>query len=223
MNSVLKCRIFESKFGHVNVVWTVFNYSLTLNAMMLFSNTETKTPDRLASCRNSEDEENEGFLNAAWGWRWLTRTDTQPAASASRRGVSLLCHRSSTPNKPPWGVYVVKRTVFRGPNRGCNERAPKQRRACAYKRNRRGRGDGGESGWTSEGSGFLITTGFSFGKSSLTFWIFFFKTRLFEERQSSSMSDPSHWSAVPSQNKSHFVPGTLLKRSKRYFPQLVCD
>uniref|UniRef100_H3CXH3 non-specific serine/threonine protein kinase n=1 Tax=Tetraodon nigroviridis TaxID=99883 RepID=H3CXH3_TETNG len=28
------------------------------------------------------------------------------------------------------------------------------------------------------------------------------------------MSDPSHWSAVPNQNKSHFVPGTLLKRSK---------
>ncbi|XP_070764515.1 microtubule-associated serine/threonine-protein kinase 3-like [Enoplosus armatus] len=28
------------------------------------------------------------------------------------------------------------------------------------------------------------------------------------------MSDPSHWSAVPSQNKSHFVPGALLKRSK---------
>uniref|UniRef100_A0A3Q3R7L7 non-specific serine/threonine protein kinase n=1 Tax=Monopterus albus TaxID=43700 RepID=A0A3Q3R7L7_MONAL len=28
------------------------------------------------------------------------------------------------------------------------------------------------------------------------------------------MSDPSQWSAVPSQNKSHFVPGTLLKRSK---------
>ncbi|KAM4548119.1 microtubule-associated serine/threonine-protein kinase 3 isoform 3-T3 [Odontesthes bonariensis] len=28
------------------------------------------------------------------------------------------------------------------------------------------------------------------------------------------MSDPSHWSAVPSQNKSHFVPRALLKRSK---------
>ncbi|TMS20062.1 Microtubule-associated serine/threonine-protein kinase 3 [Larimichthys crocea] len=28
------------------------------------------------------------------------------------------------------------------------------------------------------------------------------------------MSDPSHWSAVPSQNKSHFVPAALLKRSK---------
>uniref|UniRef100_A0A3B4YSX7 non-specific serine/threonine protein kinase n=1 Tax=Seriola lalandi dorsalis TaxID=1841481 RepID=A0A3B4YSX7_SERLL len=28
------------------------------------------------------------------------------------------------------------------------------------------------------------------------------------------MSDPSHCSAVPSQNKSHFVPGALLKRSK---------
>ncbi|XP_042371479.1 microtubule-associated serine/threonine-protein kinase 3 isoform X3 [Plectropomus leopardus] len=28
------------------------------------------------------------------------------------------------------------------------------------------------------------------------------------------MSDPSHWSAVPHQNKSHFVPGALLKRSK---------
>ncbi|XP_026178995.1 microtubule-associated serine/threonine-protein kinase 3 [Mastacembelus armatus] len=28
------------------------------------------------------------------------------------------------------------------------------------------------------------------------------------------MSDPSQWSAVPSQNKSHFVPGALLKRSK---------
>ncbi|XP_029904853.1 microtubule-associated serine/threonine-protein kinase 3 isoform X2 [Myripristis murdjan] len=28
------------------------------------------------------------------------------------------------------------------------------------------------------------------------------------------MSDPSHWSALPSQNKSRFVPGTLLKRSK---------
>ncbi|XP_034386082.1 microtubule-associated serine/threonine-protein kinase 3 isoform X3 [Cyclopterus lumpus] len=30
----------------------------------------------------------------------------------------------------------------------------------------------------------------------------------------SSMSDPSHWSAGPNQNKSHFVPGALLKRSK---------
>ncbi|XP_069558421.1 microtubule-associated serine/threonine-protein kinase 3 isoform X4 [Brachyistius frenatus] len=28
------------------------------------------------------------------------------------------------------------------------------------------------------------------------------------------MSDPSQWSAAPSQNKSHFVPGALLKRSK---------
>ncbi|XP_028258860.1 microtubule-associated serine/threonine-protein kinase 3 isoform X2 [Parambassis ranga] len=28
------------------------------------------------------------------------------------------------------------------------------------------------------------------------------------------MSDPSHWSGVPSQNKSRFVPGALLKRSK---------
>ncbi|XP_029003113.1 microtubule-associated serine/threonine-protein kinase 3-like isoform X7 [Betta splendens] len=28
------------------------------------------------------------------------------------------------------------------------------------------------------------------------------------------MSDPSHWSAAPSQNKSHFVPVALLKRSK---------
>ncbi|KAM6938735.1 microtubule-associated serine/threonine-protein kinase 3 isoform 6-T6 [Lycodopsis pacificus] len=28
------------------------------------------------------------------------------------------------------------------------------------------------------------------------------------------MSDPSHWSAMPNQNKSHFVPGALLKRSK---------
>ncbi|XP_074490736.1 microtubule-associated serine/threonine-protein kinase 3 isoform X4 [Sebastes fasciatus] len=28
------------------------------------------------------------------------------------------------------------------------------------------------------------------------------------------MSDPSHWSAVPNHNKSHFVPGALLKRSK---------
>ncbi|XP_062251770.1 microtubule-associated serine/threonine-protein kinase 3 isoform X2 [Platichthys flesus] len=28
------------------------------------------------------------------------------------------------------------------------------------------------------------------------------------------MSDPSHWSAAPSHNKSHFVPGALLKRSK---------
>ncbi|XP_029285089.1 microtubule-associated serine/threonine-protein kinase 3 isoform X4 [Cottoperca gobio] len=28
------------------------------------------------------------------------------------------------------------------------------------------------------------------------------------------MSDPSHWSAAPNQNKSHFVPGALLKRSK---------
>lgn len=46
----------------------------------------------------------------------------------------------------------------------------------------------------------------------------FFK-RGFKERESFRMSDPSHWSAVPSQNKPHFVPGTLLKRSKRYFPQ----
>ncbi|XP_068445591.1 microtubule-associated serine/threonine-protein kinase 3 isoform X2 [Clinocottus analis] len=28
------------------------------------------------------------------------------------------------------------------------------------------------------------------------------------------MSDPSQWSAVPNQNKSHFLPGALLKRSK---------
>ncbi|XP_037625109.1 microtubule-associated serine/threonine-protein kinase 3 isoform X3 [Sebastes umbrosus] len=28
------------------------------------------------------------------------------------------------------------------------------------------------------------------------------------------MSDPSHWSAVPNHNKSHFAPGALLKRSK---------
>ncbi|KAM7012050.1 microtubule-associated serine/threonine-protein kinase 3 isoform 4-T4 [Tautogolabrus adspersus] len=28
------------------------------------------------------------------------------------------------------------------------------------------------------------------------------------------MSDPSQWAAMPSQNKSHFVPGALLKRSK---------
>ncbi len=44
-----------------------------------------------------------------------------------------------------------------------------------------------------------------------------FEKEGFCKEKSSSMSDPSHWSAVPSQNKSHFVPGALLKRSKRYF------
>lgn len=34
------------------------------------------------------------------------------------------------------------------------------------------------------------------------------------------MSDPSHWSAAPSHTKSHFVPGALLKRSKRYVCRL---
>lgn len=37
-------------------------------------------------------------------------------------------------------------------------------------------------------------------------------------RNSSTMSDPSQWSAVPSKNKSNFLPRTLLKRSKRYKP-----
>ncbi|XP_056270671.1 microtubule-associated serine/threonine-protein kinase 3 isoform X2 [Pseudoliparis swirei] len=32
--------------------------------------------------------------------------------------------------------------------------------------------------------------------------------------RAASMSDPSHWSAVPNHNKSHFAPGALLKRSK---------
>lgn len=206
--------MLHEQFSIIPLLSMLWFYFLTLRQ---------KTPDRLASCRNSEDEENEGFLNAAWGWRWLTRTDTQPAASASLRGVSLLCHRGSTPNKPPRGVYVVKRTVFRGPNRRCDERAPRQRRAVCIQK---------EPPWTRRWWGERLKRRgervsyhhrLQFREIIFNFWIFFFKTRLFEERQSSSMSDPSHWSAVPSQNKSHFVPGTLLKRSKRYFPQLVCD
>ncbi|XP_017268964.1 microtubule-associated serine/threonine-protein kinase 3 isoform X2 [Kryptolebias marmoratus] len=56
-------------------------------------------------------------------------------------------------------------------------------------------------------SGFHVQPSFS----SLIF-------KKFKQRKtkslSSSMSDPSHWSAVPSQNKSRFAPVALLKRSK---------
>ncbi|KAG7230671.1 hypothetical protein INR49_025388 [Caranx melampygus] len=80
----------------------------------------------------------------------------------------------------------------------------------------RERDDGGESNRKSwrrrrrrrRRSGLYNDPSFSFLKPTLTL------KRVCSRKNSRSMSDPSHCSSVPSQNKSHFVPGALLKRSK---------
>lgn len=124
--------IFFSKFGHIAAVSTVFNPSLAAIATIYFFARQTK--HARASCRNSEVESNERFLNATRGSLRLTRSASSVCAPPLRSpGVSPLRHRGSAPNKPPWGGRFVNGTA----NGRCNRSSPERRGVTwAYKRTR---------------------------------------------------------------------------------------